>query len=100
MPFLSYREKSDNLAYGARVYSQFTIYQGVFVHAEFQAANVYVSSEGERQWVMGLPLGAGYKVKLDDKMWLNGMVLWDVLHKEGYSPQKNPIFRVGVTYSL
>ncbi len=99
-PFLLYREHSNYLTYGSRVYTQVTVFEKLLIHGEFQSANVYVSSENSRQWVFGLPVGAGYKEKLYDKVWVYALILWDLLYKDGYSPQKNPIFRVGMTYSL
>jgi len=99
-PFVSYRESVNYLAYGVQVYTQADIYEGIILHAEFQAANVWVFSENSRQWVLALPVGVGYKEKIADKTWIYGMVLYDLLYKEGYSTQKNPIFRIGITQAL
>ncbi len=99
-PFLSYHESSDYLAYGIQVYTQADIYKGVFLHAEFSATSAYIYSQGTREWVMGLPVGVGYQHEISDGLWFKGSVLYDFLYKEGFSPTKNPIFRVGLTYSL
>lgn len=99
-PFLSYRESSDYLTYGLQLYTQATVYKGLFLHAEFLATNAYIFSEKNRQWVFGLPLGVGFQQEISDGLWLKASVLWDVLYKEGYSPNKNPLFRIGLTYVL
>lgn len=99
-PFLLYAEGSDYLSYGARIYTEATVWENLFLHAEFQAANNYIYGEGKREWVLGLPVGAGWAQPINDNMVFKAMILWDILYKEGYSAQENPIFRVGVTYSL
>ncbi len=98
-PFVSYKENSDYLTFGLQIYTQATIYKGVFVHGELQAANVYVSSESERQWVLGLPVGVGYQYEIGKNIWAKGSILYDFLYKDGYSPQKNPIIRFGISYT-
>jgi len=100
-PFLQYRDKSNYLTYGSQLYAQATVLEHFLIHGEFQAANVYVGGiENKRMWVMGLPIGVGYKHKVSDKIYAYGLILYDFLYKEGYSPQKNPIIRGGITYSL
>jgi len=99
-PFISYQERTNYVVFGLQVYTQATIIKGAFVHAEFQAANTFIVSEQNRQWVLGLPVGVGYQHEITDGVWLKGSVLYDVFYKDGFSPQKNPIFRLGITYSL
>jgi hypothetical protein len=99
-PFVSYQENSNYLTLGLQIYTQATVYKGVFIHGEFQAANVYVFSESNRQWVLGLPVGVGYQYEISKGMWAKGSILYDFLYKDGFSPQKNPIIRFGISYTL
>jgi hypothetical protein len=64
-PFLSYRERQnqpDFYSFGNRIYTQVTIIPQVFGHAEFEVSNIEVA--GRRKWIMGLPVGGGYRYKL------------------------------------
>ena len=99
-PFVLYSEGNDHLSAGIRVYTEATVWKSLFLHAEFQAANNYISMESKRGWVLGLPIGVGWAQPIQDNLVFKGIILWDVLHKDGYSAQKNPIFRVGLVYSL
>jgi len=99
-PFVSYQERSNYLTFGLQIYTQATIFKGAFLHAEFQAANAFIVSEMNRQWVLGFPVGVGYQQEISNNVWLKASVLYDILYKDGFSPQKNPIIRFGITYSL
>ena len=103
-PFLSYRERHnhpDYYSYGNRVFLQFAPISEVFAHAEFQVTNVEVVQHnlGKRKWIVGLPLGGGYRYRINRNMEAYGMILYDVLH-DSNSPQQNPIVRGGVNYNL
>lgn len=98
-PFLLYHQGSDYLSFGGRIYTQATIWRNVFLHAEFQAANVESSTSTGRKWVMGLPLGIGYQEEIMENVWAKAMILYDVLWTEE-SPQQNPQFRFGITYMI
>ncbi len=106
-PFYSYREyekKPSTYAYGNRIFAQITFIPNVFVHGEFEVSNVATSvigTDGKRQrkWIMGLPVGGGYRYNLSARTQAYGMILYDlVLDKD--SPVKNPIIRGGVVYKF
>jgi hypothetical protein len=99
-PFVSYDELRNDLFFGLQIYTQATIIHGLYLHGEFQAVNAHIISENNRQWVLGLPVGVGYKQKIADKTYANFSILYDFLYKDGFTPQKNPIIRAGITYSL
>jgi len=99
-PFFSYQEVTGDYAYGLQTYCQINVYKGVFIHGEFQAANAYIESELNRQWVFGMPLGVCYEYVLADNILMKGSILYDVFYKDGFTPQKNPIIRFGMTYLL
>jgi hypothetical protein len=97
-PFLSYRERQnqpDFYSFGNRIYTQITIIPQVFGHAEFEVSNIEVA--GRRKWIMGLPVGGGYRYKLSKNAEAYGMILYDVLLDKD-SPVQNPIIRGGVNY--
>lgn len=108
-PVLAY-QKPQNLdaiySYGGRLFTQYTVWQGLFVHGELEALNVQdfvagADAEGNfgRTWVVGLPVGAGYNQMLGDRISLQAMVLFNVLENDNY-PYENPIIRGGINYSL
>lgn len=108
-PFLAIPESSAEkirFSYGGRVFTQLDVIKGTFLHAEFEGINQEAwikDSQGNsvrgRKWYMGLPVGGGYHYPLNDKMIAYGMILYNVLKQDDY-PQKNPIFRFGVRYSI
>lgn len=102
-PFLSYKElhnQAGKVDFGGRVFSQLTIIQDVFAHAEFQMINTELpGASRQRKWIMSLPIGGGYRYKISDKATAHGMILYDVL-MDPNSPAKNPIVRGGITYSF
>ena len=99
-PFYSYSEykdKDNQYSYGGRIYSQLTIYRNVFAHAEFEARNIEKSED--RKWIVGLPVGGGYRYKIGPNAQAYGAVLYDVLLDDD-SPAENPIIRGGITYNF
>jgi len=97
-PFFSYRERQnqpDFYSYGNRIYTQITFIPQVFGHAEFEVTNI--EAAGRRKWIMGLPVGVGYRYKLSKNAEAYGMILYDVLLDKD-SPVQNPIIRGGVNY--
>ncbi len=106
-PFYSYREyekKPSTYAYGNRIFTQITFIPNVFVHGEFEVSNIASSVIGpdgkrERKWIMGFPVGGGYRYNLTDRTKAYGMILYDLMLDKD-SPVKNPIVRAGVVYSL
>jgi len=98
-PFLSYLESQGKYSFGGRAFTDVTFYKDISAHAEIQIANVEKVNNNikTRDWVLAMPLGFGYKYKISDGVYLNGMILYDVLQKAG-SPNKNPIVRGGIIY--
>ncbi len=100
-PFFSFRDHKDRdsrYSYGNRVFTQVTFIPNVFAHAEFEVTNIEAAG-GDRKWIVGLPLGGGYRYRLGDRTQAYGMVLYDVLLDDD-SPVTNPIIRGGVVYSF
>lgn len=108
-PFFSYSKKNnadDFYLYGGRFYSQLNLLENLFVHAEIEGLNTQktvVNPDGSsitsRKWVLGVPIGAGYRQRLGDNVTAHAMVLYDILLDED-SPKENPVVRAGVTYNF
>ncbi|MFO8054394.1 MAG: hypothetical protein R6U19_04430 [Bacteroidales bacterium] len=100
-PFYSHRDFKkgpSRYSYGGRVFTQYTFIKNVFVHGEFEASNIELYGE-KRKWIIGLPLGAGYRKEIAPNTQAYGMVLYDVLLDDD-SMVRNPILRGGVQYNF
>lgn len=104
-PVFNYSKTTDlpaRYSYGARLFSQYTVFHGFFLHGEFEALNVErirpgTDAPSNRVWIVSLPLGAGYQQELSDHVRIQFMVLWNVIENE-HTPATNPIIRGGVQY--
>lgn len=108
-PVLNYNKTTNadaQYSFGARLFGQYTVFQGFFLHAEFESLNVEDRANDidgqppyDRTWVVGLPVGAGYNQQLTDRISAQFMVLWNVIENDN-TPTTNPIIRGGINYSF
>jgi hypothetical protein len=98
---------SGDFSYGGRIFAEYDIWKGIFVHAEFEAINTgYLESITNiklRNWVLGAPVGVGYEYEITKNVWFKGSVLYDVmidLNLNQNSSNSNPIVRGGVVYTF
>jgi hypothetical protein len=84
-------------SFGGRVFTEYTVWQGIFVHAEFEGQNVPVGSS--RSWIFSAPIGVGYEYPIMKGVMLQGSVLWDFMQQKN-NPRENPIVRGGLVYTL
>ena len=99
---------SGQFSYGGAIFAEYSIWKGIFGHAEFQATNSgYMhNSLGELikgKWIMGAPIGIGYEHRISGNLWVKTMILYDPfldINLSTSSPQKNPSIRGGLTYVL
>lgn len=101
---LSYTRRNGNARtnYGARVFSQYDVIDGVFIHGEMEALNTkYTSSSGStnRDWIFSIPVGAGYRQQISDNVYATASILYDLIQHRN-SPYDNPIIRGGIRYYL
>lgn len=94
----------ENYSYGGRLFTQYTIFAGLFAHAEFEALNVETFQSldtglNNRVWILGAPVGAGYNQALGERINLQVMVLYNLVQNTNY-PYNNPIIRGGIVYSF
>ena len=106
-PVVMYTATGDlygEVSYGGRVFFEYDVFKGAFIHAEFMALNTgYLNTALQRlrNWAMGAPIGAGYQYEISKNVWFKGMVLYDALldiDLNQSSPQANPSVRGGITY--
>jgi hypothetical protein len=99
---------SGQFSYGGAVFAEYSIWKGIFGHAEFQATNsgYLINSVGDlikNKWIMGAPIGVGYEHRISGNLWVKTMILYDPfldINIGANSPQKNPSIRGGLTYVL
>lgn len=88
---------SATYSYGGRIFAEYTVWQGIFVHGEFGGQNVPVGSG--RSLIFSAPIGVGYEYPVMKGVLLQGSVLWDFMQQKN-NPSENPIIRGGIIYSL
>lgn len=84
-------------SFGGRVFTEYTVWKGIFLHAEFEGQNVPVGSS--RSWIFAAPVGVGYEYPIMKGVMLQGSVLWDFMQQKN-NPKENPIIRGGIIYTL
>ena len=108
-PVVMYRATgglNGEFSYGGRIFAEYSIWKGIFVHAEFEALNTgYLDNfqVKQRNWVLGAPVGVGYEYEINKNVWFKGSVLYDVLidlNLDQNSSSSNPIVRGGVVYTF
>lgn len=85
--------------YGARTFVRPYLFQGVFLHAEYEWLNGNVNwyKPEERYNISGLLLGGGWQQSPEGGFFILG--LWEVLQDPWY-PYPNPILRMGFTMGI
>lgn len=101
---ISYTRRNGNARthYGGRLFSQYDVFEGLFIHAEMEALNAtYTSSSGSvrRDWIFSIPVGAGFRQQISENVYATASVLYDLIHHRN-SPYDNPIIRGGLRYYL
>lgn len=80
--------------YGGRIFARPYLFQGAFLHAEYELlnGNVNWNKPTERYNISGLLLGGGYQQSAEGGFFI--LALWEVLKDQWY-PYPNPILRMG-----
>jgi len=88
-----YANHIDQDVYGYRVFSEYILFKGIFVHGEFESMNKklenQLSDQPKRIWVNGLMAGLGKEYRFAKNVKGNVMVLYNFLHSED-SPYDKP----------
>ena len=100
-PFFAYSQVyadfNKNYSWGGKIFGQYTVIEGMFVHLESKISNIYTS--GSRSWIFGLPVGCGYERPLWNNARAQFSILYDVLLDKN-SPAENPEIRGGIIYGF
>lgn len=83
--------------YGTRVFGEYHFDFNVFVHAEYEIANIS-DSEGYSANMDAFPIGIGGTTALTEHSEAYLLILYDVLYDESWAIRTNPMFRAGVRY--
>lgn len=87
---------------GLRAALQYTIFSGLFAHAEYEFAFEYANKKYQGVF-QALPIGAGFEYEIANNTVAYGMILYNVLHNSSKSSvfRETPFqYRVGVRHSL
>ncbi|HLR90014.1 MAG TPA: hypothetical protein VK040_03600 [Balneolaceae bacterium] len=101
---LSYNRRNGNerTHYGARIFGQYDVAEGLYLHGEMEGINTkYTRSSGRvtRNWLFSIPVGAGYRQRISENVYATASILYDLIQHKN-SPYDNPIIRGGVRYYL
>ena len=101
---VSYTRRNGNARthYGGRLFSQYDVIDGLFIHGEMEALNTEYSSlsgSTNRDWIFAIPVGAGFRQQISDNVYATASILYDLIQHSN-SPYDNPIIRGGLRYYL
>ncbi len=85
--------------YGGRIFAQYRFDFNIFVHAEYEIANVSFS-EGSKATVQAFPIGIGGFTDITSRMEAYALILYDIMYDEAWATRTNPMYRVGVRYKF
>lgn len=106
--YYSYKDKNFPIynfrtdIFGGKVFSRFYLFDFLFAHAEYEFLNLETKyfdpnnmrHNGERFWVHGVLVGAGYAQQVGLNSAFNIMLLFNI-NETIDSPYSNPIIRMG-----
>lgn len=80
---------------GGRLFQQFFVWKGIFLHAEYEFMNYptgYIFPNGKREHNIGncFNVGAGYQQNFGRRAFTNVMVLYNVIHDRNNTIYNNP----------
>lgn len=104
----TYRYIQDNSAgsgyststYGVTPFARYTLFKGLFVHAEYEMLYGQYYVNDDPVWINSLLIGGGYGVKLGNRGFAGIYMLWNVTPDANYPiydrPQVRMTFGVGL----
>ncbi len=112
---ITYRYYKDNRTdyttniYGGRLFARQNITfmkLPLFLYAEYEYlgyeylvdTNPDGSFNTRRVWVPGLLIGGGYYQRIGNRAGFMVAILWNVIYDDRYTPYRNPVVRVGLTF--
>jgi hypothetical protein len=104
-PFYSYSKinnaSSATYTYGGRIFTKYTLFEGLFLHAELEASNIG-AGDINRNWVLAMPIGAGYSKRIGN-ITTYATILYNVILINKLNTtftKENPVIRAGVNYDF
>jgi hypothetical protein len=97
----NYLNYSTNI-YGGGPFARFFVYEGLFVHTEYELLNMDVPKlygGYERKNINSVFVGGGYRQMLGDQSAIDIMLLYNV-NESTYSPYNNPIIQFGFAFGI
>lgn len=102
----TYRYFKDNLSnyttntYGVAPFARFFVYQGLFIHAEYEMLNGEFYYRQGNVWVNSFLVGLGYGSRIGDKGFIGFYALWNLTEDENYQIYNQPTFRISFGVGL
>jgi hypothetical protein len=99
-----YNMSYSSSEYGGGPFVRYFIFEGLFLHAEYEALNVEVPEPPyyinySRQFINSVFLGGGYRQMIGARSSLDFLILYNI-NESIYSPYPNPIFRIGFGFGI
>ena len=98
----NYYTYSSNV-YGGGPFAQFIVYEGLFLHAEYEILNLEVPDlyyqHYTRQNIESIFLGGGYRQMIGNRSSMDILLLYNI-NDNAYSPYSNPILRIGFGFGI
>lgn len=86
--------------YGVAPFARYFLFQGFFVHGEYEMLNGEFYRNQGRTWVNSLFAGAGYASRIGKNGFAGLYVLWNLTEDPNYIIYNNPVFRVSFGVGL
>ncbi|MGB0391802.1 MAG: hypothetical protein ACPGVC_06880 [Salibacteraceae bacterium] len=104
----TYRYFNDNRAgssyststYGIAPFARVFVYEGLFIHGEYEMLYGEFDYQREHFWVNSLLAGAGYGSRIGDKGFAGVYLLWNFTEHDIYKIYSNPIIRFSIGVGL
>jgi hypothetical protein len=97
-----YQKYSTNI-YGGGPFARYIIFDGLFLHTEFEVLNLEVpdpfSYNLRRENITSVFVGGGYRQMIGNSSSLDLMLLYNI-NESTNSPYSNPVIRVGFGFGL
>jgi hypothetical protein len=98
----NYYDYSSNV-YGGGPFAQFVVFEGLFLHAEYEILNMEVPDfyyqHYTRQNIESFFLGGGYRQMIGNRSSMDILLLYNI-NDNANSPYANPVLRIGFGFGI
>lgn len=88
--------------YGGGPFARFTLYEGLFLHGEYEILNLEVPDlyyNLKRENITSVFLGGGYRQMIGDRSSIDFLFLYNI-NENRNSPYVNPVIRIGFGFGI